>query len=46
MFHGSIICRTLKSVAVVEDGIKIRGDLGAELVSWDSYLEGDVDENL
>ena len=46
MFFGRICCRALKNVAVIEDGIKLRGEEVADLVSSDSYFEGDIDGNI
>ena len=46
MFFGKIRCRALKNVAVVEDGLKLRGEEVADLVSSDSYFEGDIDDNI
>ena len=46
MLFGRICCRTLKSLSVVDDGIKIGGEEKADMVSSDSSFEGDIDENL
>ena len=36
----------MKNLVVVEDGIKLGGEEGAEMVSSYRYFEGDIDENI
>ena len=43
---GRICCRVLKNLVVVEDELKLGYEKGAELVSSDSYFEGDIDYTL
>ena len=46
MFIGGILFSVLKNVVVVEDGIKLGGEKGAELVYSYSSFEGDIDYKL
>ena len=46
MLLGIICCRFLKDRFSVEDGLKFGCDEGVELVSSDSYFEGDIDDKL
>ena len=46
MFLGSICCRPLENIAVVEYVLKLGCEEGAELVSSDISIEGEIDENL
>ena len=43
IFLGRIFCRALKNEVVVEDGLKIVGEKGSELVSSDSSFGGEID---
>ena len=46
MLFGRIFCRYLKNVVVFEDGIKIGGKEGADLLSSDSFLKGEIHDDF
>ena len=46
MLLGSIFCRDLKNVVVVEGGLKLEVDKGAELVSSYSCFECDINDKF
>ena len=46
MLLGSIFCRVIKNVVVVEGGLKFGGKKRADIVSPDSYFKGYIDYKL
>ena len=46
MLFGRICCRDMKKTYVVEDGLKLGGEEGEDLVPPDIPFADDIDENI
>ena len=46
MAFGKILCRYLKNIVVVEDGIKLGGEEIVDIASSDCSFKCDIDDNF